>query len=66
MVVQQVFLSPNKYQMIVFGKLKALKMLQHLFRLYVDIYEINLKGNPAKMMGPYEPTDPLDHLIEQP
>ena len=28
--------------------------------------EINLKGNPAKIMGPYEPTDPLDHLIYQP
>ena len=42
-----------------------LKMIQHLFTSYEGIYEIDLKGNAVKMMGPYDPTENLAQLIEQ-
>ena len=40
-------------------------MLQHLFRLYGVIDEIDLKGNSVKMMGVYDPTEPPTLLIIQ-
>ena len=40
-------------------------MLQHLFASYGVIGEINLEENAVKMMGPYDPTEPLARLIEQ-
>ena len=43
-----------------------LEMLQHIFMLYWAIGRINLKENPAKMMGPYDPTEPVYSLIYQP
>ena len=40
-------------------------MLQHLFASYGAIEEIDLKENAVKMMGPYDPAEPLARLIEQ-
>ena len=40
-------------------------MLQHLFRLYRVIDKIDLKENVVKMMGPYDPAEPLARLINQ-
>ena len=40
-------------------------MLQHLFRLYREIDEIYLKENAVKMLGPYEPAEPLTCLIDK-
>ena len=65
MAVQQYFLSISMDQLIGFGKVTSLKMLQHFFRLYVAIGEINLKENPVKIIRPYDHTEPFDHLIEK-
>ena len=40
-------------------------MLNHLFNSYGAIDKIDLKEKTVKMMGPYHPTEPLAHLIEQ-
>ena len=47
MAVQQVFLSPIMDQLTRFGKLTALKMLQHLLISYRNIekHQISLKGD---------------------
>ena len=63
--VQQVFLSPIMDQLTGFGKATALEMLQHLFRSQGAIDEINLEENDVKMMGPYDPAEPLACLIDQ-
>ena len=43
MTVQQVLLSPIMDQLIVFGQVTSLDILQHLLRLYGEVVEINLK-----------------------
>ena len=40
-------------------------MLQNLFSSYGRIEKIDLEENPVKMMGPYDPAEPLAWLIEQ-
>ena len=65
MAVQQDFLSLSMDRLIGFGKVTALKMLQHPFRLYWAIDEIDLKENSVKIMSLYEHTEPFDHLIDQ-
>ena len=40
-------------------------MLQHLFSSHRVIDKIDLEENAVKMMGPFDPTEPLDRLIEQ-
>ena len=40
-------------------------MLQHLFSSYGEIGEIGLEENTVKMMGPYDPIEPLARIIEQ-
>ena len=34
-------------------------MLHYLFNYYVTIYEINFEESAVKMMGPYDPAEPL-------
>ena len=63
--VEPVFLSPLVYQLTGFGQVFALTMLQNMFSRYEAIDERNLKENAAKMMGPYNPVEPLDRLIKQ-
>ena len=48
-----------------FGQVSALQILQHLFTSYGVIDKINLKENALKMMGPYDPTEPLAYLIKK-
>ena len=40
-------------------------MLKHIFSSYRAIDKINLEENAVKMMGTYNPTEPLARLIEQ-
>ena len=63
--VEPVFLSPLVHQLTGFGKAKALTMLQQLFSICGEINEIDIEENAVKMMGPYNPVDPLALLIEQ-
>ena len=53
--VQQVFLSPIMGQLIGFGQVTSLHMLQNIFRSYGAIDKINLEENAVNMMGPYDP-----------
>ena len=39
--------------------------MQHMFTYYEAIYEIYLEENKVKMMGPYNPAEPLTPLINQ-
>ena len=45
--------------------MSALTMIQHLFTSYGAMHEIDLEENEAKIMGPYDPAEPLARLIEQ-
>ena len=65
MAVEPVFLSPLVDKLIGFGQVSALTMIKQLFSSYRVIDEINLEENTVKMMGPYEPAEPLSQLIEQ-
>ena len=40
-------------------------MLQHIFYRYGAIDKIDLEENAVKMMGPYDPAEPLAQIIEQ-
>ena len=57
--VELVFLSPLVDQITGFVQVYALTMLQHIFSSYGAIDEIYLKENAVKMMGTYDPTEPL-------
>ena len=50
-------------QLTVFGQVTALTMLQHMFSSYGVINEIDLEENAVKIMGPYNPTEPISQLI---
>ena len=63
--VEIVFLSPLVDQFTGFGQVSTLTMLQHLFASYGLIGEIDLEESAVKMMGPYNPAEPLSQLIEQ-
>ena len=62
---EPVFLSPLEEQLTGFGEVPSLTMLQHLFSSYRAIDDINLEENAVNMMGPHDPTEPLNRLIEQ-
>ena len=62
--VEPVFLFPLVDHLIGFSKMSALTMLHNIFLSYRKIYQIDLEENSAKMMGPYEPTEPLSRLIQ--
>ena len=63
--VEPVFLSPLVNQLTMAGQVSTLTILQHLFSSYRAIEEIDLDENSVKMMGPYDPVEPLSRLIEQ-
>ena len=63
--VELVLLSPLVNQLTGFGQITALTMPQYLFSGYRAIDEIDLKDNTVKMVGPYDPAEPLARLIEQ-
>ena len=65
MAVEPVFLSPLVDQLTCFGPVSALTILQHQFDSYGAIGKIDLEENAVKMIGPYEPAEPLAQLIEQ-
>ena len=48
-----------------FGNVTALDMLQHIFRSYGPTDKIYLEENAVKMMGPYDPAEPLARLTNQ-
>ena len=65
MAVQPVFLFPLVEQLMGFGQVTTLQMLQHLLNSYGEIDEIYIKENVVKMMGTYDPAEPLAQLIQQ-
>ena len=65
MAVQPVFLSPLGEKLTGFGQVSTLQMLQNIFTSCGEIDEIDLGENAVKMIGPYDPAEPLARLIEQ-
>ena len=65
MVVEPFFLFPLVDQLIGFRQVSVLTMLQRILSSYRAIEEIDLEENAVKMMGTYNPAEPLDQLIEQ-
>ena len=63
--VQPVFLSLPVDQLTGFEQVYALGMLRHLFTSYAAIDKIDLEENTVKMMGPYDPVEPLARLIDK-
>ena len=63
--VEPVFLSPLVNHMTGIGQVSALNMIQHLFSSYGTIDEIYLEENAVKMMGNYNPTEPIARFIKQ-
>ena len=59
-VVEPFFISPLMYQITGFRQLSALNMIQHLFSSYGVIDKIDLEENVVKMMGTYDPVEPLN------
>ena len=62
--VEPVFLSPLVDQLTIFGQVSALTIMQHLFSRYGVINEIDFEENAVKIMGSYNPAEPLARLIE--
>ena len=52
-------------QLTWFEQVSALAMIQHLLSSHGVINKIDLEENAVKMMGPYNPAEPLARLIEQ-
>ena len=52
-------------QLSVLGQVTALYIMQHLFRAYGEIDKIYVKENSVRMVGPYDPVEPLSQLIDQ-
>ena len=63
--VKPIFLATIKYQLTGFVEFATLDMINHLFRAYRVIGEIDLNENDVQMMGAYHPIEPLTRLIEQ-
>ena len=61
---EPVFLSPLVDHITGFGQVSALTMMNNLFSNYRVIDRIDLEENTVKIMGPYEPAEPLVRLIE--
>ena len=64
-VIEPVFLSPLVDQLTGFVHVSTLTMLQHIFASYMAINKIDLEENAVKIMGPYDPAEPLARLIKQ-
>ena len=62
--METIFLYPIKDQLTSFGQFTALNMMDHLFSYYEEIDNINLEENDVKMMGTYNPEEPLACFIE--
>ena len=63
--VEPVFLSLLVDQLTGFVQVSVITVLQHLFSSYRAINETYLEENAVKIMGPYDPAEPLARLIEQ-
>ena len=63
--VETVFISPLVDQLTSFVPVSALTMLKHIFSRYGVIDKIDLKENEVKMMGSYDPAEPLSWTIEE-
>ena len=63
--VEPVLISPMVYQLKRFLQVSELTMIQLLFTSNRVIDEIDPEENAVKMMGPYDPAEPLDQFIEQ-
>ena len=61
--MQPFSLSPLVEQLTEFVQVSALEMLQNIFTSYMEIDRIDLKENAVKMMEPYDPAEPLAHVI---
>ena len=59
MAVEPVFLFPLMDQLIGFRQVSALAMIQHLLSSYRMIKKISLEENAVKIMGTYDPAEPL-------
>ena len=57
--VELVFMSPLVEHLTGFRQVSSLTMLQHLFSSYGTIDKMELLQNDVKMMGPYDPKEPL-------
>ena len=65
MAIQPFLLSLLVHQLMGFGQVTVLQMLQYLLNSYETIEEIDLEENTVKILGPYDPAEPLDGLILQ-
>ena len=63
-VVEPFPLSTIKDQQTGFGLVTALETMDNIFKAYGEIDEIDVEENAVKMMGPYNPAESLDRLIE--
>ena len=57
--LEPVFLSALVEQLSRFGQVSALTVIQHILTRYGTIDKIDLENNVVKMMGSYDPTEPL-------
>ena len=62
---EPVLISPMGDQLLGFGQVSILTIIQQMFYNYRVINENDLKENGVKMMGPYYPAEPHTQLIEQ-
>ena len=61
--VEPVFLSSLVDQLTGLGQLSALTMLQYIFSRYGVIDKIDLEVETVKMIGLYNPAEPLAQII---
>ena len=57
--VEPVFLYPLVDHLTGFGQVLVLTMVKHLLSSYREIDKIGLEENAVKIMGHYDPTEPL-------
>ena len=63
--VEPVFLYPRVDQLTGFRQVSALTMLKHLFYSYEAIEKTDLEENKVKIMGTYNPVEPLSCIVNQ-
>ena len=64
-MVQPGFLSQPVDQLKGFEQVTKLQILQRIFNSYGQIDETDLEENALKMMGPYNPKEPLAQLFKK-
>ena len=57
--VEPLFLSSLVNQLTGFLEVPALTMIQHIFSSYGAIDKVDLEENSVKIIGPYDPVEPL-------